>query len=95
MDNETLEKMVEYSDELLKKYKNLTHVLMWIGFIGVVISTIISRSNIEEMPFIDFISGLGTGLALGTLLVGILYTSKYFDKVVNYKERYLARKNKT
>ena len=70
------------------------HYLLIIGFIGFMISMIIEVMNLGHISPYQEISDFGLGLAFGTMIVQIIFTSKYEAKIRAFKMQLLKKMKK-
>lgn len=90
---QTVLQVADYSNEEKLKLTKKMHILFIIGlitFILYVVTTLVEPS--QDSHVYDFISGACMGFSLGTMIVGVIFTSKYVNKIMAFKRRYLFRK---
>jgi len=88
-DMNTLEKdtvllVADYTNMAKERMKKVLHVLFIISAIGIIGTLIIEEINLNGSIW-NFFKGLGIGLAIGSLVVGSIYTSKNSDKFFDRK----------
>ena len=66
-------------------------MLCWIGALGMFDFILIDCMELANQFPYNAIGGFGLGLAFGMLICGILFTSKYGDKLKVAKKKALAR----
>lgn len=84
---ETVLKVVEYSNEDKLKVTKRMHKLFIVGTIAAVLYMILLFTENED----NFVGGLCLGIIFGMMIVGIIMTSKYATKMRKYKMRLLHR----
>lgn len=85
---ETVLKVVEYSNEDKLKVTKRMHLLFIGGFIAAVLYMILLFTDHAD----NFWGGMCLGITFGMMIVGVIMTSKYATKIRNYKMRLLNRK---
>ncbi len=85
---ETVLKVVEYSNEDKLKVTKRMHLLFIGGFIAAVLYMILLFTDHAD----NFGGGMCLGITFGMMIVGVIMTSKYATKIRNYKMRLLNRK---
>lgn len=85
---ETVLKVVEYSNEDKLKVTKRMHLLFIGGFIAAVLYMILLFTDHAD----NFLGGMCLGITFGMMIVGVIMTSKYATKIRNYKMRILNRK---
>ena len=91
---ETVLKVADYSNDEKQRLLHRMHYLLIIGFIGFMISMIIEVMNFGHISPYQEISDFGLGLAFGTMIVQIIFTSKYEAKIRAFKMRLLKKMKK-
>lgn len=84
---ETVLKVVEYSNEDKLKVTKRIHLLFIGGFVSAVIYMILYFTDHAD----KFLGGLCLGITFGMMIVGVIMTSKYAAKIRSYKMRLLKR----
>lgn len=84
---ETVLKVVEYSNEDKMKITKRMHVLFIGAFVAAVLYMILYFTDHEN----NFLGGLCLGIMFGMIIVGVLMTSKYTEKIRTYKMGLLHR----
>ncbi len=78
---------VEYNNDETQKQTKKINTLLKIGGLLWVIVQIIAHTNIGNMEFVRNIANLSEGLACGLILIAIIQTSKYQNKLSSFKQR--------
>lgn len=84
---ETVLKVVEYSNEDKLKVAKRMHMLFIGGFIAAVIYMILLFTDHAD----NFLGGMCLGITFGMMIVGVIITSKYAAKIREYKMKLLHR----
>lgn len=90
-ENETLLKVSDYNNIEKIKIAKRIHILFIASLIAFLIYSIIDFSGLEDTAVYRDIATYSMGLIFGVLLVGTLYTSKYFGKIKAFKQRIRKR----
>ena len=85
---ETVLKVVEYSNEDKMKITRRMHVLFIGGLLAVIVFLVLFFNEKAD----NYFGGLCLGITLGMMIVGVIMTSKYATKIREYKMRLLHRK---
>lgn len=86
--DETVLKVVELSKEEKMKLTKHMNKLFIAGFIASVIYMVLFFTDNAN----NFLGGLCLGITFGMMIVGVIMTSKYANKIRNYKMKLLHRK---
>lgn len=87
---ETVLKVADYSNQEKLRLTRRLHWLFLAAIGALMLAFLVSFWELTG-PFFDFLSGLGQGVALGMLIVGALFTSRYGAKIRNFKRRLLGK----
>lgn len=90
-EKETVLLVADYSDLATQNFIKRIHVLFIVSALGVV-GSIILRDFEYTGPIWEFLQGLGIGLGLGSLIIGVIMTSKNAHKWFQNKTKYCCRK---
>lgn len=85
--NETIKKIVEYTEEEKKQLREFFAILFGIGIVVSIISYVLLTSFEVRPGWMDFIIGIGHGISFGCLILGLLMATGWVDKFA-----YLTRK---
>lgn len=85
---ETVLKVAEFSNEEKKKVTQRMHILFIGGFISAVIYMILLFTEHAD----NALGGFCLGIMCGMMIVGVIITSKYADKIRAYKMKLLHKK---
>lgn len=89
---ETVLKVADYSKEEKKKITRRIHWLFITGCISFVIYFIMLFAEPEEpTALFDFLHGMSLGISFGVIIVGVIMTSRYAEKIHAYKMKLLGR----
>lgn len=90
---QTVLQVADYSNEEKLKLTKKMHVLFIIGLITFILYVIMTLAEPSQDSHVyDFISGACMGFSLGTMIVGVIFTSKYVNKIMAFKMRTLHRR---
>ena len=85
---ETVLKVVEYSNEDKIKITRRMHILFIGGLLAAIVFVILFFTDNAD----NYWGGLCLGITFGMMIVGVIMTSKYATKIRNYKMKLLHRK---
>lgn len=88
---ETLLKVADYNTNEKIVFSRRLNLLFILGVIAFIIYMILNIRGLTSAGIYENIADLALGLVLGTLLVGVLYTSRYITKIKAFKQRLLGR----
>ena len=88
---ETVLKAVEYTNTDTERYTKKIHWLLCTGAILWFISQIINHTGLVEIHVVSNIVNFAEGGACGMIICGIIVTSRYGQKLKNFKQRLLKR----
>ena len=88
---ETVRKVADYSNREKMLFTKRTHYLFIAGVIAFGIYMILDIRGLTEAVVCEEIASAALGLVLGTLLIGVLFTSRYMAKIRAFKRRLLKR----
>ena len=89
---ETVLKVADYSNEEKAKITKRIHVLFIAGCISFIFYFItLFNEPTQTTELFDFVQGVSLGIAFGMVIVGAIMTSKYAQKIREFKLRLLRR----
>lgn len=88
---ETVLKVAEYSNEEKKRNARIVLVCFVLGIIGLIVNQLIALSDLADTFWVGFGEGVTGGMALGAMVLGILYVTGTLNKVCAAKRRMLGR----
>lgn len=88
---ETVLKVAEYSNEEKRKSTRMILVFFVVGIVALLCNLIIEYMGLVMTPFIGFVKGFSIGIALGVMILGILYATGTMTKVCAFKKRMLGK----
>lgn len=94
MDEETKEtvlKTAEYMNIGTEQYTKRIHSLLLVGAIFWFAASFISHTGLNNNAFLNAISNFAEGAAIGMILCGIVFTSRYGQRIRAFKQRLLKR----
>lgn len=90
---ETIIKVADYSNEEKQRIMKRMHILFLVGVASMILYMTIEVLEVPRDGLTGFISGVSMGISGGMLIVGALYTSRYFHKFRTFKRRMLFGEN--
>ncbi len=88
---ETVLKVAEYSNEEKRKSTRMILVFFVVGIVALLCNLIMEYMGLVMTPFIGFVKGFSIGIALGVMILGILYATGTMTKVCAFKKRMLGK----
>lgn len=86
---ETLLQAAQYTDGLKKKIVKRIHALFIIGCISFTFYLfVLYLEPLQTSDLFDFIKGMSLGISFGMVVVGTIMTSKYADRIVEWKVKH-------
>ena len=79
--------MAEYTNQ---EKRRLTRVVRWMFLYGLLALT--TNMLLEQLGIHNFLTGFLCGSVVGTMLIGVLLTTKYMTKIQQFKLRLLNRR---
>lgn len=90
---ETLIKVADYSNGEKKNLVHRMHIFFIVGIMSMMVFLVFEYLELSKTGPVGFVSGITLGISLGTLILGALYTSRYFDKFRENKKNILKIKH--
>ena len=91
---ETVLKVAEYSNAKKKRSTRIVRVFFVLGIIALIINAFLGMADIGDSFWAGFPMGITFGIALGSMLLGILYTTGAMMKIQAFKMRLIHREEK-
>ena len=94
MDKETKEtvlKAAEYMNMGTEQYTKRVHLLLLTGAIFWFVASLISHTELNNNSVLNVVSNFSEGAAIGMILCGIVFTSRYGQRIRAFKQRLLKR----
>ncbi len=94
MDKETKEtvlKAAEYMNAGTERYTKRVHLLLLAGGIFWFVASLISHTELNNNAVLNGVSNFAEGAAIGMILCGIVFTSRYGQRIKAFKQRLLKR----
>ena len=94
MDKETKEtvlKAAEYMNMGTEQYTKRVHLLLLTGAIFWFVASLISHTGLNNNAVLNTVSNFAEGAAIGMILCGIVFTSRYGQRIRAFKQRLLKR----
>ena len=86
---ETLMQAAEYTEGIRKKIVKRMHLLFIGGCIAFLFYlTVLFLEPEQTSELLDFVKGMSLGISFGMVVVGTIMTSKYADRIVEWKVKH-------
>ncbi len=90
---ETVLQVAEYSSAEKQRSTRIVRIYFALGIIALIVNAVINMTELDDTFMVGFMKGLTFSLALGAMVLGILYTTGVMMKIQALKMR-LIGKNK-
>ncbi len=91
---DTVMKVAEYSGAEKQRAARIVLVYFVLGIIALIANAVINLAELGDTFWIGFLKGITFALALGAMILGILYTTGAITKVQAFKLRLMKRQRK-
>ena len=91
---ETVLQVAEYSNAEKQRSTKIVRVYFVLGILALIANAIINMTEIGDTFWIGFLKGLTFALALGAMILGILYTTGAMMKIQAFKMRLIGKEVK-
>ena len=88
---ETVLKGVDYANTETERYTKRVHWLLLTGAIFWFVSSLIDHTVLNSNGVLSAISDFAEGAAIGMIICGIVFTSRYGQRIKAFKQRLLKR----
>lgn len=88
---ETVLKAVDYANTETERYTKRVHWLLLTGAIFWFVSSLIDHTVLNSNGVLSAISDFAEGAAIGMIICGIVFTSRYGQRIKAFKQRLLKR----
>jgi transcriptional regulator with XRE-family HTH domain len=88
---ETVLQVAEYSNAEKQRSTKIVRVYFVLGILALIANAIINMTEIGDTFWIGFLKGLTFALALGAMILGILYTTGAMMKIQAFKMRLIGK----
>lgn len=88
---ETVLKSVDYTNAETERYTKRVHLLLLTGAIFWFVSSLINHTTLNSNVVLSAISDFSEGAAIGMIICGIIFTSRYGQRIKAFKQRLLKR----
>ena len=88
---DTVLKAVDYTNTEAERYNKRVHWLLVIGAICWLISQVINHTGLDEIYTLSAFSDFAEGAACGMVICGLIVTSRYGQRIKEFKQRALKR----
>ncbi|XCP83667.1 helix-turn-helix domain-containing protein [Roseburia hominis] len=89
---ETMYKIAEYTNEEKARFTKRLHYLFIVGVAGIILFLVLDEVGLANTAPYEMIASFGLGIALGMLLCGVIFTSRYGARIREAKMRLLHRR---
>lgn len=87
----TVQKVAEYGNEEKLKLTRLMNFFFILGVVSNLIYLILTMLNYTSIELYNHIAMFFLGISFGVLVVGVVYTSKYMNKIKEFKMKFLNK----
>lgn len=87
---ETVLKVAEYSNEEKKRNTRIVIVYFVLGIVALITNLVMEFLELSDNFAVGFLEGVTIGLAIGSMIMGILYATGTLNKVCAFKKRLLG-----
>lgn len=87
----TVQKVAEYGNEEKLKLTRLMNFFFILGVVSNLIYLILTMLNYTSIELYNHIAMFFLGISFGVLVVGVVYTSKYMNKIKEFKMNFLNK----
>ena len=91
---ETVLKVAEYSNEEKKRSTGIVLFYFVLGILALVSNLVMEFVELPDSLFAGFLEGSTISLAIGAMVLGILYATGALNKIFAFKRRLLGKENK-
>ena len=88
---ETVIKAAEYMNMGTEQYTKRVRLLLQIGAVFWFVASLISHTELSNNTVLNAVSEFTEGAAIGMILCGIIFTSRYGHRIRAFKERLFKR----
>ena len=88
---ETVLQVAEYSNAEKQRSTKIVRVYFVLGILALIANAIINMTELGDTFWIGFLKGLTFALALGAMILGILYTTGAMMKIQAFKMRLIGK----
>lgn len=88
---ETVLKAVDYTNTETERYTKSVHLLLLVGAIFWFVSSLIDHTTLNNNAVLSAVSDFAEGAAIGMIIYGIIFTSRFGQRIKAFKQRLLKR----
>jgi transcriptional regulator with XRE-family HTH domain len=88
---ETVLKVAEYSNAGKERIKRVVKAYFVLGILALAVNVAMEVLGLDETFDVGFVKGVSYGIALGAMIMGILYTTGLMERFRAFKMRLLGR----
>lgn len=89
---DTVLKVADYSNNEKEKITRRMHYLFLAGVLAFLVFAVLDFMGLADSGSTENIASFALGLSFGTLILGVIFTSRYIVKIREFKLRMLKRK---
>ena len=90
---ETVLKVAEYSNAGKERIKKVVNAYFVLGIFALAINVAMEVLDLDGTCSVGFVNGVSYGIALGAMIMGILYTTGLMERFRAFKMRLLGRED--
>ena len=90
---DTVLQVVEYSNEEKKRSAKIVTLYLSFGIIALLINAVMNLMEFDDTFWVGFLQGITFGLALGAMIISLLYATGLLEKLRTFKKRLLTWNN--
>ena len=90
---ETVLKVAEYSNAGKERIKKVVNAYFVLGILALAVNVAMEVLGLDETFGVGFVKGVSYGIALGAMIMGILYTTGLMERFRAFKMRLLGRED--
>jgi transcriptional regulator with XRE-family HTH domain len=90
---ETVLKVAEYSNAGKERIKRVVKAYFVLGILALAVNVAMEVLGLDETFDVGFVKGVSYGIALGAMIMGILYTTGLMERFRAFKLRLLGRED--
>ncbi len=84
---QTIRQVAEYAEEKKRRLLKSLHILAWLGAAADLVYLLLDSAGLAESGFGEFAASYASGLALGALIVFVIFTSPWFSHIHQTRKR--------
>ncbi|MCR5292839.1 MAG: helix-turn-helix domain-containing protein [Eubacterium sp.] len=89
---ETMIQVAEYTNAEKKRSTRVVLIYFVVGIIGLLTNIVVDFMELGDTFWTGFIKGSTIGMALGAMILGIIYATGKMEKIAAFKKRIIGKK---